>query len=86
MKKQTKEQNNQLVAIMLIMLAILVGVYVTQQKTNLLPKAASPATMYDSKQIETAADLNRALFDLDYANIDQFDQEVNQNMMDASSF
>lgn len=68
----------QVIIILLIMVGIAVGVYLVQQRTNLLPKAAAPSP--------AQSDLETLMTDLDNTNIDAMDNELMQNDTDAASF
>ena len=71
----------QLILLVIIVGALIVGVYLVKQKTNLLPKASSP---YGT--INTEKDLERTQSELNSVDTNQLDQGINENASDASGF
>lgn len=79
MRKQ--RGNMQLVIIVILLVGLMVGVYLVQQRTNILPNASSP-----SQTIQTDGDLMKIASDLDYENVDSLDQQLSQNDNDLNAF
>lgn len=77
----------QIIIILLIVAGIAAGVYLVQQKTNLLPKAAAPKSENVVVRPSPAqSDLETLMTDLDNTNINEMDNELMQNDIDAASF
>ncbi|HLD01775.1 MAG TPA: hypothetical protein VJC10_02765 [Patescibacteria group bacterium] len=75
----------QLIVVVIIIVAVITGVYLVQRRTNFLPKASMPS--YTSGQsINSASDLDKNLNDLENTDINQLDQGLSENSSDASSF
>jgi hypothetical protein len=80
----SQKGNMQLLVLIIIVFAALVGVYLVQQRTNFLPKAGfDQSTTYQS--INSSGDLDKALNDVNSADLNQVDQGINQTGSDASS-
>ena len=88
MKKLRQEKGiAQIIIILLIVAGIAVGVYLVQQKTNFLPKAAAPKSgNVVIRPSPAQPGLEILMTDLDNTNIDEIDKELMQNDIDAASF
>lgn len=87
----TNQRGNLQLVIILVVLVVglILGVYLVQQKTNLLPKAApaTPITQLDqTTSIKNDSDLMQASSDLDNENLNSIDSGLNENNSDATSF
>lgn len=82
--------NMQLAAVVILIVGVLVGIYLVQQRTNLLPKAASPGRYTyqptPSQNIQNDNDLVKTSNELDDKNIDSLDQQLGQNDNDLNTF
>lgn len=82
------------VIIIVIVVGLIIGVYLVQQRTNLLPKAKSPKpSPYQATQVTPPAqtiqndgDLTRVGQELDNENLDVIDAQLTQNDNDLGSF
>lgn len=74
----------------LLLVGLVVGVYLVQQKTNFLPKAAVPnpstSQSASSQTIQNGSNLTKASTDLDNTDLGSIDNVLNQNDIDASNF
>lgn len=78
--------NSQKGAIQLVVLAVLIlgavsGIYLVQQRTNLLPKAFSPRNLWtfpssSPSQINNDQDLKRVLMELESTDVDLIDMDI----------
>ncbi len=86
--KSTQENNHQLLILFIIIVAIMVGVYVANQKTAFLPNAAPlGANTYDQGQaVQNDSDLMKLQRDLDGTNVNTIDSGLKQNSNDMSFF
>ncbi len=85
-RKETTMNNSQKGAIQLVVLAVLIlgavsGIYLVQQRTNLLPKAFSPKNLWiapssSPSQINNDQDLKRVLMELETTDVDLIDIDI----------
>lgn len=88
-RRLNQKGNMQLIVVVIIIMAVIIGVYLVQQRTNFLPKASSPATTSQNtggQTINNANDLDKNLNELESTDINQLDQGLSENSSDASSF
>lgn len=93
---RVNQKGNVLLIIILIIIVIglVLGVYLVQQRTNLLPKAKSPKpSPYQATQVTPSAqpiqndgDLTRVEQELDNENLEVIDAQLTQNDNDLGSF
>lgn len=81
----------QWLVIVIVLVGLVVGVYLVQQRTNLKPKASEyvPVNTYQSTQdasIQDDSDLMKELDDLESVNVDADDDVLTQNDADLDSF
>lgn len=82
------------VIIIVIVVGLIIGVYLVQQRTNLLPKAKSPGqpayqptqVTQPAQTIQNDSDLTRVGQELDGENLDVIDAQLTQNDIDLNSF
>lgn len=82
------------VIIIVIVVGLIIGVYLVQQRTNLLPKAKSPKpSPYQATQVTPTAqpiqndgDLMRVGQELDRENLEVIETQLTQNDNDLASF
>lgn len=78
------------IVVILVLVGLVVGVYLVQQRTNILPKAASPNPQTyqptSSQTIQTDGDLMKTSDNLDSLNVDGIDSALNQNDSDLNTF
>lgn len=79
---RNQKGNLQLIVLIIILLAVGAGVYLVQQRTNILPKA------YDNnvQTINNVSDLNKTFNELEGTNINQLDQMLEKNNSDTATF
>ena len=82
---KNKKENKNLLYALLIGTAIIIGVLVVKQGTNLLPKAQTPS-QYPYQQIKNNNDLSQASADLDKETFGEIDKGLGQNDSDLTSF
>lgn len=78
--------NISLVVIIVVIVGLLVGVYLVQQTTNLLPRAKSPGQSPSTQAIQSSSDLTRVGQELDGENLEVIDSQLSQNDSDLNSF
>lgn len=88
-RRLNQKGNMQLIVALIIIVAIITGVYLVQQRTNFLPKASSPYNTYQNtsnQTINNPSDLDKTLNELESTDVNQIDQGLNENNSNASSF
>lgn len=83
-----------IIILIIIVIGLILGVYLVQQRTNLLPKAKSPksspaqATRVTPpyQPIQNDGDLMRVGQELDKENLEVIDSQLTQNDNDLGSF
>lgn len=71
-----------LIVFIIIIVGIVSGVYLVQQRTNFLPKASSPY----KTAINNVSDLDKTLNELGSTDVNQLDKGISDNNSDASAF
>jgi hypothetical protein len=72
----------QFVVLAIIVVAIIAGVWIIREKTNILPKASG----LEGQTITSTKDLDAVSSDLDSTNMGQFDSDLNQIGSDSTNF
>lgn len=87
-RRLNQKGNMQLIVFLIIMVGIIVGVYLVQQRTNFLPKASGPYNAYQNtnQTINNTNDLDKNLNELESIDINQLDKGISENNSDAYSF
>lgn len=84
------QRGNMQLVIILVLVGIVIAVLLVQQKSNILPKAATPESTInqtDSSQvIQNDSDLTKTSDSLDNTDINIIDSSLNQNDTDSSNF
>lgn len=76
------QKGNVLLVLLIIIMAVVVGVYLVGQKTNLFSKTGTNTL----NSIQNDSELKGATAELDNTNMDAIDSELGQNDADLSSF
>jgi hypothetical protein len=78
--------NIQLMVILVIVVALIAVVYLASQKTDLLPRASAPVVVETSYKVDSAADLDTVLRDVDNTDLSTIDSSISQNSSDSQGF
>lgn len=73
--------NIQIIVLVILVMGVLSGIYLVQQRTNLLPKAFSPRYLWTAPSptpstINNDQDLKRVLMELESTNVDLIDINI----------
>ena len=91
MKKQTRNQKgfSPIIAIVIVgVVIVIVALFLTTQKGGLptFERTGTQQTTQNVPVIKSSSDLNTVASDLDNTDMSQFDKELNQLDVDASTF